>query len=239
MNERDKYQSQNIGTNGFTLIELLVVIAIIAILAAILFPVFASAKQTANKAKCLESMKQMGMAFRLYADNNNDTYPTTDHNDARQSWLYGLQKYSSTKMLYRCPADLSKNWTVPISPDTDTTHVRRTSYAVNWYFTPAGPNDNEPDPITGVVGTAPSGYIRDSMVRNPSKSIYICELKTDSYADHVHPAKWPYAIRPNAEINMEAHNGGSNYAFLDGHVQWMHFEQTYDNTKSINLWDPF
>ena len=134
MNKQDDFQRQDTDISGFTLIELLVVIAIIAILAAILFPVFTAAKESARRTKCLNNMKQMGMAFRLYADNNNDTYPTTDHNDARQSWLYGLQRYSSTKLLYMCPSDLSKNWAAPIAPDTDITHVRRTSYAVNWYF---------------------------------------------------------------------------------------------------------
>lgn len=73
MNKRDDFQSQKIGAGGFTLIELLVVIAIVAILAAILFPVFTSAKESANKVKCMNNMKQLGMAFRLYADNNNDT----------------------------------------------------------------------------------------------------------------------------------------------------------------------
>ena len=76
------------------------------------------------------------------------------------------------------------------------------------------------------------------MVRSVSKSIYICELKTNSYADHVHPAYWPFRIVPDNEINTQAHNG-SNYTFLDGHVEWMRFEQTYDYARNINLWDPW
>jgi len=63
-------------SKAFTLIELLVVIAIIAILAAILFPVFAQAKEAAKKTSCLSNMKQMGLAFTMYAGDNDDGYPT-------------------------------------------------------------------------------------------------------------------------------------------------------------------
>ncbi len=60
---------------GFTLIELLVVIAIIAILAAILFPVFANAKERARQAKCLNNLKQLTVAFQAYVDDNNGYTP--------------------------------------------------------------------------------------------------------------------------------------------------------------------
>ena len=173
-------------------------------------------------------MKQMGMAFRLYADDHNDTYPPTNHNEEMESWIYGLQKYSSTTLVRRCPSDKSNNWGNSMT-------TRRTSYGVNWYFTPAGPND-DPDS----QGRPVSGFIRDSMVKNVSKSIYLCEMATNSIAEHVHPSKWPFEIRPQKETNTDgAHNGGSNYTFLDGHVQWMHFNQTFDQKNSINLWDPW
>jgi len=63
-------------TKGFTLIELLVVIAIIAILAAILFPIYAKAKESARKATCVSNMKQIGNAFRMYIGDYEDTFPT-------------------------------------------------------------------------------------------------------------------------------------------------------------------
>ena len=64
------------GRRGFTLIELLVVIAIVAILAAILFPVFAKARQAAQKSNCESNMKQIGSAFKMYLQDWKDTYPT-------------------------------------------------------------------------------------------------------------------------------------------------------------------
>src|SRR2546423_819645 len=64
------------ATKAFTLIELLVVIAIIAILAAILFPVFAQAREQARKASCASNMKQLGLAFAQYTSDYDGTYPT-------------------------------------------------------------------------------------------------------------------------------------------------------------------
>src|SRR5687767_16034343 len=64
---------------GFTLIELLVVIAIIAILAAILFPVFAQARSKARQAMCLSNQKQLGTAFMMYVQDHDETFPPTDY----------------------------------------------------------------------------------------------------------------------------------------------------------------
>src|SRR5271157_3367784 len=69
-----KYLSSRTPSRGFTLIELLVVIAIIAILAAILFPVFAQAKEAAKKTSCLSNEKQYGLAHNIYANDYDDSY---------------------------------------------------------------------------------------------------------------------------------------------------------------------
>src|ERR671933_2119510 len=82
--------------HGFTLIELLVVIAIIAILAAILFPVFAKARAKARQATCLSNLKQLGTAFMMYAQDYDETYPMSNYglsSGVNRSWQYLVDPY--------------------------------------------------------------------------------------------------------------------------------------------------
>src|SRR6266852_6634787 len=100
---------------GFTLIELLVVIAIIAILAAILFPVFAQAREAARKTTCLSNLKQLGIGWTMYTSdydeqavpwnlrfNNKNQY---DANGVSLSWDRLIQPYIKSTAVLRCPSD--------------------------------------------------------------------------------------------------------------------------------------
>ena len=115
---------------GFTLIELLVVIAIIAILAAILFPVFAQARESARKASCLSNMKQLGLSLVMYVQDYDEAYPAYGVNapyigtpdveggnpnyPAFWQWMWVIQPYIKNKAVLVCPSDPSKgknyNW---------------------------------------------------------------------------------------------------------------------------------
>jgi prepilin-type N-terminal cleavage/methylation domain-containing protein/prepilin-type processing-associated H-X9-DG protein len=102
---------------AFTLIELLVVIAIIAILAAILFPVFAQAREKARQTTCLSNAKQLALALNMFADDHNEKLPKAWFNDEAQpgekwefgdpfwGWDYALQAYTKNKGIFRCPSD--------------------------------------------------------------------------------------------------------------------------------------
>ena len=94
------------GRKGFTLIELLVVIAMIAILAAILFPVFTQARKKAMQAKCLFNVKQMGMAFVMYAADNDGKFPLAVGSDLSSwPWKEGTWKYITDRRIWTCPSN--------------------------------------------------------------------------------------------------------------------------------------
>lgn len=117
------------SSNAFTLIELLVVIAIIAILAAILFPVFAQARESARKTSCLSNNKQLGLAVMQYVQDYDEMYPCnswdtppigTIDTDAKNAnylsalqWVWRVQPYAKNKQIFVCPSDpnAKNGWT--------------------------------------------------------------------------------------------------------------------------------
>src|SRR5258708_9426194 len=116
-------------SRGFTLIELLVVIAIIAILAAILFPVFAQARESARSISCLSNMKQIGLALRMYSQDYDETNPNirllcsslTNCQAAGCNqdliWKNVVQPYIKNKPIFACPSNQNSDLTPGVKSD--------------------------------------------------------------------------------------------------------------------------
>ena len=113
--------------NAFTLIELLVVIAIIAILAAILFPVFAQAREKARQTSCLSNMKQMGLSVLMYVQDYDETFPLGIPDNWNNAWPVAVQPYCKNLQMFRCPSDADKSY----SSGTGTWAGVPISYACN------------------------------------------------------------------------------------------------------------
>src|SRR3982750_4482024 len=104
------YESMQ-SRKGFTLIELLVVIAIIAILAAILFPVFAKAREKARQISCASNERQLGLGFMQYTQDYDECLPTT-HWGTPVGWAGQLYPYIKSAGLFKCPDDPTASVTV-------------------------------------------------------------------------------------------------------------------------------
>jgi prepilin-type N-terminal cleavage/methylation domain-containing protein len=107
-----RLETQNMRRRGFTLIELLVVIAIIAILAAILFPVFARAREAARKSACLSNLKQIGTALLMYAQDADESVCPVANGTCGQAdamgWADLVQPYVKNDKLFDCPTSIKK-----------------------------------------------------------------------------------------------------------------------------------
>ncbi|RYX86741.1 DUF1559 domain-containing protein [bacterium] len=188
--------SFNKSRSAFTLIELLVVIAIIAILAAILFPVFARARENARKTSCLSNEKQIGIGVMQYLQDYDEKYPVQDESQTPPYlWFSPVQPYIKSTQVFRCPSatDAAHNNNSVTTPS---------DYVANGFF---------------ARGASQAQF------QNVSEQIMTAERADNATDIDYHP--WdPNEFQSHIAINR--HLEGSNFLFADGHAKWMKWERT-------------
>jgi len=225
---------------AFTLIELLVVIAIIAILAAILFPVFAQAREKARAISCLSNMKQLGTAFQMYLQDFDERVlprysacPSTGPvNKTQHLWTDTLQPYIKNKQIFICPSasnsyycDQWTQWDSSIDPHNTRGYlsIGYNQTISGWYYITA---DGCGDMILPQLAS----------IYAPTKNVMFSESPPGDLAAGYRGYLFgntglnvPYTTTSAGSIAAR-HNEGTNLSFFDGHAKWF--------KGSTLLWDP-
>ena len=255
------------GTSGFTLIELLVVIAIIAILAAILFPVFARARENARRSSCQSNLKQMGLGVLQYIQDYDEILPGSLQDvpgsaPPQGGYLVGGTYWTWFQLIY----PYTKSTQVAICPSSSAPNAtpHRGNYAANGVamFAPAGGASD---------AWADTGVVKDSVFVAPAATYLLMDggqwsidpfyaaLRGSAYGSYYLPGTGDVGYAPDSgnppsangafyqsDFQSGRHFGGVNVAFADGHVKWLKSEKVYRealkydhaNHSTASQWDP-
>jgi prepilin-type N-terminal cleavage/methylation domain-containing protein len=224
-------------TAAFTLIELLVVIAIIAILAAMLLPALAKAKESGRRIACLNNLRQFGVAARMYVDDSQGAFPPHIIASRWPDKFYDY--YGKNIKLLLCPSELT-NFPATIAPSNNVADASPRSYFINgWndYF--FGHLDSSDFTALYMTGTYPTG-LKEGSVTYPSDTILLGE-KSDARGDFYMDMLAGNGDDFSGAVAQDRHSGrgagtatgGANNTFADGSARYNKFGSAF---SPLNLW---
>jgi prepilin-type N-terminal cleavage/methylation domain-containing protein/prepilin-type processing-associated H-X9-DG protein len=201
------------GPSAFTLIELLVVIAIVAILAAILFPVFAQARDKGRQAACISNMKQFGTAWLMYAQDYDETVLPI-------RWGTGANQYFPLRALLD---PYVKNFDIYICPSNNQTNQSQLTltYSYNWCVgTTCGGGNEHPLATFDRPAQVPA-FVESNNTQFAGVTYYFAMVNSTTFwGRRSEPANNSLGFFGGALPKMIVHQQGANLQFVDGHVKW-------------------
>ncbi len=221
---------------AFTLIELLVVIAIIAILAAILFPVFARARENARRSSCQSNLKQIGLGIFQYTQDYDELLPPLQLGSSvgYPFWPVMVQPYVKSVQLFKCPSNISTN-TIEHTGDSTFAQSIPVSYAAN-----GGGSISDFDSTAG--GVRPMSYQNGAAIsrfQETSRTILVLERVGTGGADEAKRPSFDGGVTDmaNTDRTFTNHLTTTNFLFADGHVKSLKPLATISATGTVfNMW---
>jgi prepilin-type N-terminal cleavage/methylation domain-containing protein/prepilin-type processing-associated H-X9-DG protein len=236
--------------HGFTLIELLIVIAIIAILAAILFPVFSNARKKARQTECTSNIRQLLTAMKMYAQDSDGQFPYALYGDlAISSWADVIfQGYVNNDQIFDCPESrLHMDRYTGINQyqsrfirEDDTPIQPGVGYSYGINAMPYNPTLNPPLTIGGPAGE------KEGQVEDASGTILLVDggywppVNTSAYAIYRSVGGYGDYSPTNLVWELDVYRHGQadkfNAGFVDGHAKYIPFGGTINLVQNVNMW---